>query len=55
MNWPQITLIIMFALGLGLKMAQHGLPQGDHNFWTTLVATVIQVGILYAGGFFNQA
>lgn len=55
MNWPQITLIVLFALGLGLEMAKHGQPQGDHNFWTTAIATALQVGLLIAGGFFNQA
>jgi hypothetical protein len=53
MHWPQITLIVLFALGLGIGVAQHGQPQGPNNFWTTAIATALQLGLLIAGGFFG--
>jgi hypothetical protein len=54
MHWPQITLIVLFAAGTGMAMVKHGEPQCPHNIWTTLIATAITVGLLIAGGFFNQ-
>ena len=53
MRWPQITMIVIFAMGLGISMVQHGKPQPPTNFWVRLLATAIDLGILIAGGFFG--
>ncbi|MDA6991312.1 hypothetical protein OSL79_20315, partial [Escherichia coli] len=37
MNWPQITLIILFAFGLGVTAIRHGEPRNDkYSFWWQL-------------------
>ena len=54
MNAPQITIIALYALSLGMTLAQHGKPKtGTHSFWVALIGTAINFGILYWGGFFN--
>lgn len=54
MTAPQITLIAILALGLGLALAKHGEPiTGKHNFWGTLIGDAILVSILIWGGFFR--
>lgn len=54
MHWPQVTMIVLIAAGVGIEMVKHGEPQGNHNFWTTAISSVITVSLLIAGGFFNQ-
>jgi hypothetical protein len=35
-------------------MNEHGNPKtGRHSFWSTLFATALAIGLLYAGGFFS--
>lgn len=54
MGIPQIIMIIIFCLSLGITMAKNGQPREDkYSFFTSLVATGIQVGVLIWGGFFN--
>lgn len=54
MGWPQITWLALSLLGLGIYLARHGKPREDfYNFWLGLFATLLNAGILYAGGFFN--
>lgn len=55
MHAPQIIIIVLQALGLGIALQQHGQPKtGKHNFGTMLVATCINFGLLYWGGFFSK-
>lgn len=50
----QITYIVLMCLSLGISLKEHGEPKtGYNNFWTSLLAVGIQIGILYMGGFFS--
>lgn len=53
MRWPQVLIIALFSADVGLAMGLHGMPKGFYNFFTTLIADAIILGILYAGGFFH--
>ena len=54
MNWPQITLIILYTLSLGISIERHGKNKtGRYNFWIDLIASIIVFTILYIGGFFK--
>lgn len=54
MGAPQIILIIIYVLGLGTTLAQHGKPKtGTENFWKSLFATAIVFALLIWGGFFS--
>lgn len=50
----QIIYIGLFCMSLGITLKEHGTPKkGTNNFWISLLAAVIQFGILYKGGFFS--
>lgn len=54
MNAPQIIIVIMYALSLGIEIQRHGEPKhGRENAWVTLVVIAINLGLLYWGGFFK--
>ncbi len=53
MRWPQIAVIVLYALSLGITLSKDGQPQPPYNFWTSLLGIGIQVGLLIAGGFFK--
>lgn len=54
MAWPQITMIVLLALSLGVNLADHGKPKdGEHNFTHSLVSVAIFSTLLYCGGFFS--
>lgn len=54
MKAPQITLIILFALSLGITLSKHGQEREDkYNFFTSLISVGIEIGILIWGGFFS--
>lgn len=54
MKSPQIVMIILFAISLLLTSNQHGkAKEGKYNFWAALVSVMIQVAVLYWGGFFK--
>jgi hypothetical protein len=49
---PQITMIVLYALNLGIAMALHGKPKtGENNFWVQFIAINISAALLYYGGF----
>lgn len=54
LHWPQITMLVLLVLGLGISMEQHGRPKtGTHSFWSQLFAAAITFTLLYFGGFFG--
>ncbi|MEZ2132510.1 MULTISPECIES: hypothetical protein [unclassified Sinorhizobium] len=54
MGWPQLVIIALSAMGVGINMAKHGEPRkGKFNFWIALSVAAIEMGLLYAGGFFG--
>jgi hypothetical protein len=55
MQAPQIIIIALYAMALLLNSHLHGKERtGKYNFWTTLVGTIMQLSILYWGGFFHE-
>jgi len=53
MKTPQIVLIALYSLSLGISMAKHGKPREPYNFWTSFLAVIIEVAILWWGGFWR--
>lgn len=54
MNAPQIIMIVLLAMSLGLSLANHGKQkEGKHNFFLDIFASGISFGLLYWGGFFK--
>jgi hypothetical protein len=54
MQLPQIIMIALLAMSLGVYLANHGKPKtGEYNFWVGVIATAIQTALLVWGGFFN--
>lgn len=50
----RITFIVWLALGLGVMLAKHGEPKnGTYSFWVGLVSSVLQLLLLWGGGFFS--
>lgn len=49
---PQLVYIAITCLGLGIAMCNHG-EETKQNFWSCLLATCIQIGIMHWGGFFD--
>ena len=49
-----IILFIIWGIGLGISAAKHGQPRtNNYNFWGTLIATAIEVGLLWWAGLFE--
>lgn len=55
MNWPQITIIALGAIGFGFAAAKHGEPQGNYSVFWTAVGMGVEFFILWQGGFFGGA
>lgn len=53
MGWPQYTYVAITLIGLGITLAKHGEPQGDHSIWITLFAAALIYWLLFEGGFFG--
>jgi hypothetical protein len=51
----QITYVILLIVALCLGAYRHGKPVTEvtYNFWTSLIAVVLQVLIMLWGGFFD--
>ena len=53
MKAPQIIMIALLGMGLGMHMIKHGEPrEGTYSFPIQLVATLIEISLLVWGGFF---
>jgi hypothetical protein len=54
MGAPQIIVILIWGLGLGVELANHGKNRtGKHNFFNKLIGVSITAAILGMGGFFE--
>ena len=52
---PQGILLSLYLLGLGIALAKHGQEKDEkHNFLLSLAITVLQVALLWWGGFFTK-
>ena len=50
-----IILLTLNVLGLGIVLAKHGEPkEGNYNFWTTLIVTIITITLYYYAGLFDN-
>ncbi len=52
-HWPQITMIVIFAIAGTVSIIEHGKPKGNHSMFTMLISIALEVWILSAGGFFG--
>lgn len=53
MGIPQMIIIIVCAIDVGINLAKHGEDKkGKYNFWVSLICVLIEIFILYLGGFF---
>lgn len=54
MGWPQILMMVLLAMDVGMNLAKHGeTREGKYNFGVTLIADGIIAALLWAGGFFS--
>ena len=54
MKIPQIIMIFLWSMGLGIALVKDGEPRGDkYSFGMTFIATVMEIAILWWGGFFG--
>lgn len=54
MQWPQITMIVLYGLNIGISCAKDGQPkEGKYSGITAIISCVIAAWILYQGGFFG--
>lgn len=50
----QIFFTAWLVLGLGMHLAKHGEPRdGNYSFWVALISSIIQLALLYFGGFYG--
>ena len=54
MKTPQIIMIALLGMGLGMNLVKNGEPrEGTYSFPIQLVSTLIEIGLLIWGGFFG--
>lgn len=50
----QIIILALYFMSFGMSIVQHGKPrEGRHHFGIEFVGLVIQLSLLYFGGFFS--
>lgn len=54
MRIPQIIMILVYGLNIGINMMMHGKQRGDtYNVWVAIISSIINAIILYFGGFWG--
>jgi hypothetical protein len=54
MKAPQIIVIVLFAMSVGIDLVRDGEPKtGSHSVWITIADAVLTLGLLKWGGFFG--
>lgn len=48
-----ILLLCLMTSSLTIAGIKHGEPQEPFNFWTQLIAVIIEITLLYFAGFFD--
>ena len=44
MNWYFITLLALYCISVGVKLAKHGQPrENNHNFWAAAISMAINL------------
>ena len=54
MGAPQVITICLLAIGLVYTLIKDGEPRGNYSFSEALFSTLINVALLYWGGFFGR-
>lgn len=53
-GWPQLIYIGMMIFNLTLEGMKHRQQkEGKHSFGVTMIATILSLGLVYWGGFFE--
>lgn len=48
MNYWFIALLMIYSANLGIILSKNGQPrEGNHNFFTSLIANIIEVVLIY--------
>lgn len=51
---PQIIFFVLTIISLMIAAREHGYPKtGDHNVVVTIISTVLNIWLLWWGGFFD--
>lgn len=53
LHWPQITMLVLMAMSLGMSLVNDGKRRLQDSFLRTLIGNVITIFLLYKGGFFR--
>lgn len=53
MSAPQIVMICLLAVEIGVALGKHGQPREPYNFLFNLISVGILVGLLWWGGFWS--
>jgi hypothetical protein len=53
MHSPQIIMFVLLLLSLGVSIGTHGKPRKPTNAGAALIAVLIEVGLLWWGGFWG--
>jgi hypothetical protein len=53
MGAPQIIMIVLLALGVGISIASHGKPRPPHHGIASAVGAGVTAALLWWGGFFG--
>jgi hypothetical protein len=54
MGAPQIIVIVLYALSVGVVLSRHGKPEtGNHNVWSSLLTIAVMSALLWWGGFWS--
>ena len=53
MGYPQIILIVLYAMSFGITLARHGQSRPNYNVNMTLTAMTLNAALLYWGGFWG--
>jgi len=52
-HWPQITIIVLYAMRFGAAVTMHGKPRPLYSMWWATFHTSVLAWLLYEGGFFG--
>lgn len=55
MGWPQYLYLAWAFMALGFVLAMDGKPREAYSFGSSLIAQLLALAILWAGGFFSDA
>jgi hypothetical protein len=51
--WPQLIYLALTFIGLGILLTQFGERKTGTHGWGEIFATIVVLGLLYWGGFFD--